>query len=80
MQNAMKVTTGWIIRIEDKMIESENYGDYFKYLRCNDIFSGWHLPGALLCHQSQMVDTLQNKMVGLIPWVSELWSVVAELL
>ncbi len=23
---------------------------------------------------------LQNKMVGLIPWVSELWSVVAELL
>ncbi len=34
-------------------------GNKFKCLRCNDIFSGWHLPGVLVCHQSQMVDSYE---------------------
>jgi hypothetical protein len=48
-----------LLAFKIKTIESENYGDHFKYLRCNDIFSGWHLPGIFVRHQPQMVDAMK---------------------
>ncbi len=62
------------------MIESENYGNWFKFLRYNDIFFRLTPVGHSCLSPIPDGWQLQNKMVGLILWVSELWPVVTELL